>query len=56
MFGVLLVMVQLAATLAMLYIAVALAITNPIAGLVSFGLFGLATIYVVRRVKRYWNR
>jgi hypothetical protein len=56
MLGVLVAMVQLVGAAVMLYIAVALAITNPIPGLVAFGLFGLATMYVMRRVKRYLHR
>ena len=56
MLGVLVSMVQLAGAAMMLYIAVALAITNPISGLIAFGLIGLATMYVVRRAKRYLNR
>ncbi len=54
--GVLVAMVQLFVAAVMIYIAVALAITNPIAGLVAFGLFSLAIMYVVQRAKRYWRR
>ncbi len=56
MLGVLVAMVQLFGAAVMHYIAIALAITNPVAGVVAFGLLGLATMYVVRRAKRYLNR